>query len=577
MDPPPPPPPPHGANQQSGRPGGLPDGKYDIFVIPPHSAGSGFLYLPSLSTHRNSFLAGALCTAFAFFVYSVAVPVVKEFFQGIMAGNSSGVMVLMIGVGVLCWAWGKTQAEGVNRPGPGPTGSSSGAGTAGGAFDGHAGGPQSTGSAQPNPSAQPNASAPPPGGAGPKSSWQRPNPQATGGAGANASAKTSWEKAREETRKKEEERRRAEEAKKRREEAEKERQKQREKDAREKEARERREKREKEQKEKEEREKEEKERAEKEKERQKAASEPTKDRSPPKKPPNPTVRTENEDDAYSFRPYDRPKKPVHKANSAASIYSESSYAPSQSTARTTPPPVHRGPYTTKDPDKIIIKGVYSFNNAFMRTPIAQLISGSGNVTDGLILRITTEGLFIDDDVRGVPQREWDIKAWTMKLAEVWCPSFLECSTSTRSPRRNASQSYGAVQSVGETDVFLKKLSQACNTHCYETPCSENKSSCASRRTYSTTSASCSTAYSSTSSGTDDTVTQSGEMIGLHVLRASIRDQEGKKYVFVLSQSEGWKVAIGLQRLRRGTQVRALGVSGLPPNETKALIENLGWA
>jgi hypothetical protein len=160
-----------------------------------------------------------------------------------------------------------------------------------------------------------------------------------------------------------------------------------------------------------------------EKERQKAASEPVKERSPPKRPPNPTVLTENDDDAYSFRPYDRPKKPVHKANSAASIYSESSYAPSQSTARTTPPPVHRGPYTTKDPDKIIIKGVYSFNNAFMRTPIAQLISGSGNVTDGLILRITTEGLFIDDDIRGVPQREWDIKAWTMKLAEVWCPNF----------------------------------------------------------------------------------------------------------------------------------------------------------
>ena len=92
-----------------------------------------------------------------------------------------------------------------------------------------------------------------------------------------------------------------------------------------------------------------------------------------------------------------------------------------------------------------------------------------------------------------------------------------------------------------------------------------------------TSAFSSTAYSSTRSGTDETVTQSGEMMGLHVLRASIRDQEGKKYVFVLSQSEGWKVAIGLQKLRRGTQVRALGVSGLPPNETKVLIESLGWA
>ena len=51
-----------------------------------------------------------------------------------------------------------------------------------------------------------------------------------------------------------------------------------------------------------------------------------------------------------------------------------------------------------------------------------VIAGIGNVTDGLILHITTEGLFIDDDVRGVPQREWDVKAWTLKLVEVWCPS-----------------------------------------------------------------------------------------------------------------------------------------------------------
>ena len=633
MDPPPPPPPPHGANQQNGKSGGLPDGKYDIFVIPPHSAGSGFLYLPSLSTHRNSFLAGSACTAFAFFVYSVAVPVIKEYFRSIIAGGGSGVMALMMGVGVICWAWGKTQAEWSS--GATPAGSGGGGSTSGRCL-------WRTccrlttkqlctpswlrpppGSAPPPGSVPPHNATPPNGGAGPKS-WQRPNPQATGGTGANSSAKTSWEKAREETRRKEEERRRTEEAKRRREEAEKERQKQRERDAREKEFRERKEKREREQREKEQKEKEEKEREErekaerermerekmerermerekraengrrkgerggerkggereeeKEKERQKAASEAVKDRSSPKRPPNPSVRTENEDDAYSFRPYDRPKKPVHKANSAASMYSESSYAPSQSTARTTPPPVHRGPYTTKDPDKIIIKGVYSFNNAFMRTPIAQLISGSGNVTDGLILRITTEGLFIDDDVRGVPQREWDIKAWTMKLAEVWCPNFLKGPSSAGSPRRNASQSRSSVQSFGEVSAFLKGLSEACTSNCCKMPCSESESSYYSHRTFSrTTTASCSAADSSTSSGTDENVTQSGEMMGLHVLRASIRDQEGKKYVFVLSQSEGWKVAIGLQRLRRGTQVRALGVSGLPPNETKMLIENLGWA
>jgi hypothetical protein len=75
---------------------------------------------------------------------------------------------------------------------------------------------------------------------------------------------------------------------------------------------------------------------------------------------------------------------------------------------------------------------------------------------------------------------------------------------------------------------------------------------------------------------DIPVPQSCEILGLHVLRASIRDQEGKKYVFIISQTEGWKVAVGLQRLRRGTQVRALGVSGMPANEAKALIENLGW-
>ncbi|KAI4141598.1 MAG: hypothetical protein LQ340_007596 [Diploschistes diacapsis] len=68
-----------------------------------------------------------------------------------------------------------------------------------------------------------------------------------------------------------------------------------------------------------------------------------------------------------------------------------------------------------------------------------------------------------------------------------------------------------------------------------------------------------------------------EYKGIHVVRASIRDQEGKRYVFILQEEEGWKVAVGLQRLRRGSQVRALGVSGLPMNEAKAILENMGWA
>ncbi|KAI4265143.1 MAG: hypothetical protein L6R35_007187, partial [Caloplaca aegaea] len=68
----------------------------------------------------------------------------------------------------------------------------------------------------------------------------------------------------------------------------------------------------------------------------------------------------------------------------------------------------------------------------------------------------------------------------------------------------------------------------------------------------------------------------GDFKGLHVLRANIRDTDGKRYVFVLQEEEGWKVAVGLQRLRRGTQVRALGVSGMTANEAKGILENMGW-
>jgi hypothetical protein len=426
MEPPPPPPPPHGANSQGGgRSGGLPDGKYDIFVIPPSSSGSGFLYLPSLNTQRNSFIAGVACTAAAFFIWNITVPVVKEWLHNTMNGGGSGVLVLMLGVGVLSWAFGKTQAEGAvpgsagGGPAPGASGTSS---------------KQQYGSAPP-----PQPQSPPP-----KSSWQRP--QANTSAGATG-AKSSWEKAREETRKKEEEKRKTEELKKKREELEKEKQKQREKELRERLERELKEKKAREEK----------------ASADKAAKE--KAQTSPKRPPMPTARTEDDDDAYSFRPYDRPKK-TYKANSAASMYSESSYAESQTTARTTPPPTFTGPYATKDPDKIIIRGVYSFTNAFMRTPVSQLVSGQGSVTDGLILRITTEGLFIDDDRRGVPQREWDIKAWTMKLAEVWCPNIPVIVNS--SPRKSTNLFVAAASRQKETPSESERLPCVNNfiQHCF---------------------------------------------------------------------------------------------------------------
>ena len=130
------------------------------------------------------------------------------------------------------------------------------------------------------------------------------------------------------------------------------------------------------------------------------------------------------EDAHSYRPYDtrsspagRAKSAFHSSASSISGLSESSYAPSISTARTTPPPSHRGPYSTIDPNKIQIRAVYLFSDSFPNKPVAELIANQGSVTDGLILNIKTEGLFIDDDVREVPQREWDVKAWTVALME----------------------------------------------------------------------------------------------------------------------------------------------------------------
>lgn len=209
-------------------------------------------------------------------------------------------------------------------------------------------------------------------------------------------------------------------------------------------------------------------------------------KSPEKKYERPTAATASSYARTESSYADKPRGRNPAASSIASSYTASSYAPSVSTARTSPPPEYRGPYKTSDPDKVVIEGVYMYNNMFPK-PVSQLVSGEGSVTDGLILRLTTEGLFIDDDVRGVGQREWDVKAWSIKLVE------------------------------------------------------------------------------------------SGEMKPYHILRATIRDTEGKRYVFVIPSSEGYKVDIGLQRLRKGPLVRSLGMSGLKMPEMKKVLGDLGYA
>ncbi|CAI4218070.1 unnamed protein product [Parascedosporium putredinis] len=204
------------------------------------------------------------------------------------------------------------------------------------------------------------------------------------------------------------------------------------------------------------------------------------------------------------------------------------------------PALHAGPYTTTDPDKIVIKAVYLFMNQFSKTPASQLVSGIGTVTDGLILRITTEGLFIDDDVR------------TPSGANTSSPNVLRKMAGQRFQDRGASK----ILSGDDADLYLSEMLRACKDCCRLGLCE------------------------ATFKGTNipSPTGQTGEWKpkGLHVLRATIRDQEGKRYMFVLNEEESWKVAVGLQRLRRGTQARALGISGMSSAEMRGSLELLGW-
>lgn len=719
MSAPPPPPPPHGEAPKTTAGGsGLPPGKYDVFIIPEHSAGSGFLYLPSLRTNTNSFIAGFASALVMVVLGQSMAPAFQAWWANFQGMGNAGMMLLMIAIGLGAWSLGRQSTDSSGSPrgdgggfytGGGGGGSSM---PGGGGFSNAGSGPHSAhpGSPPPNSGPPPNAHSPPPPGGSqpgadkPSGSYQRPpppqpqpqadsqpsppprpqpqaqpqpppppppQPQPSTAKPKAESARSAWEKARDEVRRKEEERKAKEADEKRRADAAARLKELREKEARERAAREadrtRREKeaqekaaREREAKEKEAKEKEAKERREKEQrearekevrerlvrereERRKkleeekkrkeeeaaqarksgsysfsgvgeklnpwpngkppaAAATPspasTPSASPTKGPPPPTARTfVGSEDAYSYRPYDNPKRPTARRMSN-SDYSESSWAPSQSTARTTPPPSVRGPYSTKDPDKIVIKAVYCFMNQFAKTPASQLLSGVGSVTDGLILRITTEGLFIDDDVRGVAQREWDVKAWTLKNVEVWCPMhFLACAIAANSPlsptgakpsKDNISTAFFAKTIGGaarlraaeranpkaltgdDADTYLTEVLASCKNSC-------RLGDCASKFAPSNLDEDAPSVASGSTRNTNSTA-QNGEWKtkGLHLLRATVRDQDGKRYMFVVGEEEGWKIAVGLQRLRRGTQVRSLGVAGLGGLETKNTLEMLGW-
>lgn len=299
--------------------------------------------------------------------------------------------------------------------------------------------------------------------------------------------------------------------------------------------------------------------------------------SPKPASPKPTSSATGTADEYSYRPYDKPKNHSAARKKSVSDFSEDSYAPSATTNNTSPPASMRPAYHTDDPGKIVIKAVYNFVNQFSKTPASQLISGVGTVTDGLILRISTAGLFVDDDVRGVAQREWDIKAWTLKQVEVWCPVLAANSSNgtgvasgaipsshplfkmmpTSSAMRRAAEKAATRAFNGEEAVaYLNELGTCCSTTCR---LGLNANSAGS---------SAGSAASQEAEG--------WKFRGLHLLRTSIRDQDGKRFLFVVGEEEAWKIAKGLQSLRSGSQARAVAVSGFSGIEAKGILETLGW-
>ncbi len=705
----PPPPPPHGEVPKSS---GLPPGKYDIFIIPQHSSGSGFLYLPSLKPNTNSFAAGFASALILVAVVHASMPIFQAWWNGLRTTGGPGMFLIIIGAAVGAWSLGRMQNGGANAPGTSGNGSGDAAGDAppgrppphgGSGYSSQSHSRGDSGNAPPGAGNGYTAGLPPGGWGTPPSKpgtgWKSggtphtaPPPHTPGGFNTGTppnntnhntppprptpqSNNSGWERARQETKRKEDERKKAQELKRQKEETERKLQEQKEeaerklREAREKEQQERaareavreriaREARQaraardaketQAKKEKEAKEAVEKKAAEEAKkaEQDEAASEATEKKrkvdawakakaqaearreaarkkeaeeaaartaatgidekrksayaysamgdeinpwpqeyptvpasvsasASPRaapgsaaaaaaamgRPPRPssTKRDTATDSEYSYRPYDTPKPSTHR-KVASSIYSASSYQ-SGTTSATSPPPSMRGPYTTKDPDKIVIKAVYAFNNAFNKTPTSQLVPGTGRVTDGLILRITTEGLFIDDDINGDPLRAWDIKAWTLKLVEVWCPTFPSgFATEKKQPPPqkfglwgNNSKPKDSDLQNGDADAMLVEFLTGCKERCHQ-------------------------GRSTLGQANRGASSQTGEhkLAHLHVLRVNIRDQEGRKYVFVVGEEEGWKVAIGLQRLRRGTQVRALGVSGMSKSDCSGVLTNLGW-
>lgn len=166
--------------------------------------------------------------------------------------------------------------------------------------------------------------------------------------------------------------------------------------------------------------------------------------------------------------------------------------------------------------------------------------------------MTTEGLFIDDDVRGQALREWDIKAWTIKLVEIFCPRYVAPPASSSSGTSVKSNPVRRLFSPGasggergpsehELDAVVDGIQRTCYRDCFQMKRS------------------------------------GGGLAGMHMVRATIRDAEARRYVFLVDEEEGWKIEEGMRRLRGGSLARGLVVEGMGREEAGKLIRSVAIA
>jgi hypothetical protein len=234
-----------------------------------------------------------------------------------------------------------------------------------------------------------------------------------------------------------------------------------------------------------------------------------------------------------------PSSPSKGASPRPSRKSDPTPPPPPRHKKTPQPPPQPAPYATQDPNKIVLKAVYLFSAASQNRPIASLVSGINGVTDGLVLRITTEGLFIDDDVASFSHREWDVKAWTIRLVEIFCPRYTPpprpASDSKSNPMRKMfGQEKPQQRTEEEMDAIIESFGRVCRTQCAVT----------------------------------------GKTSGQHMLRASVRDAEGRRYIFITEEEEAWKLGGSVQRIRKGSQARQLVVEGMGTAEASLIMTKL---